>query len=228
MTVGFEARNNDRYLLIDGTFRNLVYVASGTATTDTVQDQFSVKTINLNGLTGYPVVAVQSETGGYAVVRSYSNGAAVVDFVLLGGTGTSCRYFVYALPTAAPSNFVGLEIYNTAGQLVFSSAYRYMRVVGTVSGHAGPGSAAASLTLPSGRSYAVIQTAPMAYARVVNQSPIPASQDWFLYSFRGCFAVSSNVVTKVYDEFAIVHYGQTQPPGYDMPATAFVLDVTDF
>lgn len=228
MTVGFEARNDSNNLLIDGNFQNLVYVASGTATTDTVHDQFSVKTINLNGLTGYPVVAVQAASGGYAVVRSYSNGAAVVDIVLLGGVGTSCRYFVYALPTAVPSNFAGMEIYNQAGQLVFSTAYRYMRVVGTVSGRAGPGSAAASLTLPSGRSYAVIQTAPMAYARVVNQSPAPPSQDWFLYSFRGCFAVNGNVVTKVYDEFQIVHYGQTQPPGYDMPATAFVLDVTDF
>lgn len=226
-TVGIEVRNASGNLCIDGTYKNLVFVTKGVATTTTVQDNFSYVSINLNGLSGYPLVAVSAAGGAWATVRSYSNGAAVVDIVAHGPVGTSLTYYVFALPTNLGDS-AGLQIFNAVGELVFSAEHRYMRVVGSIAATAGPGSPPASLTLPAGKTYAVFQTTPMAYAQINDLAGIPGQHDWQLTSIRGCFAVSSNVISKIWDEFQIVHYGPTQPPGYNQAATGFVLDVTNY
>lgn len=222
MSAGIEVRNNSGNLVIDGTYKNLVFISKSTATTTTAIDQFSYATVNLNGLTGYPVVAVQASSGAWATVRTYSNGSAAVDIVARGGTGTAITYFVFALPTTAV-NAGGFQIFDASGQLAFSAGHRYMRVAGSLTAHAGPGSPDVSLTLPAGKAYAVFQTAPMAYSKNVSNQ-----NDWYLYSMRGCFSVNGNVVSKVWNEFQISHWGSTIPPFYDQPATGFVLDVSGY
>ncbi|MEY2114620.1 MULTISPECIES: hypothetical protein [Rhodanobacter] len=118
------------------------------------------------------------------------------------------------------------KFFNAAGDMVFSSSHRYVRIVGSLTASAGPSLPSNSITLAAGKTYAVMQNDPMAYAKIVNQSPVPAEQDWFLYSMRGCFKVASNVISAVAGEFAAVHYGVTSPPPYSTAATGFVVDVT--
>lgn len=229
MTVGIEIRNGNQNLLIDGTYANLAFISKGTVTTDTLADQFSTKTINLNGLSGYPLILLAAPGGGWSAVRSYSNGAAVADIVLKGAVGTTATYYIFALPTVIPSRNYGWEIYaQPSGQLVFSTGYKYMRIVGSLTGSANPSTIAPTLNLPTGKTYAVFQNQPMAYARNVNQSPAPPTQDWYLYSLRGCFSVNQNVIAEETGEFQIVHFGQTMGPSYDTSGTGFVVDVTGF
>ena len=227
MPAGILVRNNNGSVVIDGTFKNLVFASKGVATTLTAVDQFSVVTVNLGNLTGYPLVAVQSSVGAWATVRSYANGNAAVDIVALGPVGTVVNYFVFALPSTT-TDAGGFQVFNAAGELVFSAGHRYMRVVGSLSAHAGPGSAPASVTMPVGRAYAVFQTTPMAYAKNVNQSSTPAEQDWYLYPMRGCFSVNGATIAKVWNEFQVTHYGASRPPDYDQAATGFILDITNY
>lgn len=222
MSAGIEVRNNVGDLVIDGTYRNLVLISKSTTTTTTVIDQFSYVTINLNGLTGYPVVAVQSASGAWATVQAYSNGNATVDIVARGSAGTTVTYFVFVLPTTA-IDAGGFQVFDASGQLVFSAGHHYMRVAGSLTAHAGPGSPDVSLTLPAGKTYAVFQTTPMAYSKNVSNQ-----NDWYLYSMRGCFAVNGNLISKVWGELQISHWGSTVPPFYDQPATGFVLDVSGY
>ena len=228
MGAGIEVRNNTGNLVIDSTFKNLVYITKGSVATGTAVDTFSWQSVNLNGLSGYPLVAVQSTAGAWATVRSYSNGASVVDIVAHGPVNTQVNYYVFALPTVRPTDNGGLEIYDATGALVFSGGYDYMKVMGRIDDDANIANPPASLTLPTGKSYAVMQTSPIAFAKVVNQSSVPSQQDWYLYSFRACFSVNSNVITGVKDEFQIVHYGTTVPPNYGAAGSGFILDVTNF
>ncbi|MBQ4853228.1 hypothetical protein IMW82_00845 [Rhodanobacter sp. B2A1Ga4] len=228
MQAGFEVYNDGNALVIDGTYRNMSFRLKGTAVTTTVVDQFSTVTVSLSGLSGYPCVAVKSSSGAWAAVRSYASGACLVDIVALGGVGTSVDYYIFDLPQPIAGDNAGLQVFNAAGDMVFSSSHRYVRIVGSITASAGPSLPSNSITLAAGKTYAVMQNNPMAYAKIVNQSPVPGEQDWYLYSMRGCFKVASNVITAVASEFAAVHYGVTVPPPYSVAATGFVVDVTGY
>lgn len=227
MPVGIEIRNNSGFIQIDGAYRNLAFDRKGTMTTDNVAVDTSYGTIALTGLSGFPAVMVQSTAGAYAIVTGFSGSSCNVTIVAKGPVGTSVTYYVFTPPTVTPS--YGFEIRNAAGEVVFTAAHKYMKVVGEISGSASTSSAdSATVTMPAGRTYAVLASTRPAANRAINQSPSPPFIDYWSYAFIGLYKVNSNIVAITSANNAVAHFGSTRPDEVSFAGKGFIVDVTGY
>lgn len=225
MPVGLKVVNDNGFTIIDSDYANLALYATGTVTTDTSNDNFSSKFFTVSGLPEVPVIAVAHTAGAFGNVRSFLGGSATLDVCVRAPVGTVVKYWLFG-PPSIPSSGVGLRIYNAAGAPVFDAAQKYMRVVGTITGTA-DGNATASQTFTAGRTYAVIQQSPAAFARNINTG-LPQDPKWTLVDMRGIAPINNNVVSWTRDEINQQNWGPTAPPNYNLTATAVIIDVTGY
>lgn len=227
MPVGIEIRNNAGFIQIDGTYRNLSFDRKGTLATSNVAVDTSYGTVALTGLSGFPAVMVQSAAGAFAIVTGFSGSSCNLTIVAKGPVGTSVTYYVFTPPTVTPS--YGFEIRNAAGQVVFTAAHKYMKVVGEISGSASTsGADTTTVTMPAGRTYAVLASTRPAANRVINQSPSPPDLDYWSYTFIGLYKVNSNVVAITSANNAAAHFDNTAPPEVSFAGKGFIVDVTGY
>lgn len=132
MEAGLEVRNadNSSVLIIDSNFRNLAYVGKVLISCVTRAGNFYYGEFSSNR--PFPFIAVE---GAHRVfVTSRRSGSNWINRVHnFGGTATvACHIFDDVAATVRDN--VGLEIFNAAGEIVFSSATRYCRVIGAAIG----------------------------------------------------------------------------------------------
>jgi hypothetical protein len=228
MAAGLIVYNDTDNLVIDSTFANLALFAKGATTTTTAAGDTSYVSFTIPNCPDWPLIAVRSSAGAWAAVRTFSSGNAVVDIVCKGPTRAVVEYWVFArTPNDVPAQY--LEVKSETGQMVFNGALKYLRIVGA---HqllpSSNGTDGFTVDYPAGKTYAVFQDGPAASTRVVNQSPVPSQQDWWLYTFRGMLAITGNTFKLVSANFASQRWGPTTPPNYSVAATAYVVDVTGY
>jgi hypothetical protein len=228
MVSGIQIRNNDSFFQIDSEFRNLASHSKGTIATATAMLNASFVTITVNGLTGFPVVAVRNSDGAMAYVANFSGSSATIHFAAKGPVGTSIQYYIFCPPGEPP--VAGLfEVRDESGNLCFSPHLKYMKVVGSLTGSASTsGADTQTITMPAGKTYAVMCDRRIARNRVINQSPSPPFIDYWSYTFYGFFKVVSNVITISTANTAASSFGNFAPPEVNFPGTGFILDVTGF
>jgi len=235
MPAGFYAQNPDSgTYVIDDTFRSLAVRATGTVTLDA---------------DGYGSVTRAGPVSPMLAIRCTTNTAVFGGTVFTGGSmnwnlrgtpGAVVTYYVFDVPTAQPGNY-GLQIYNAAGQLCFDSSMQYARFAGrllddnvTVT--------PASLTLPTGKTYAVVMLkSAWEFHRNYKTEGIPSPEGntYFRTRFdRGGVSVNSNVIQMGwydlgnYDDWSDHPFPAEQlylhPTYGHYSADALILDVTGY
>ena len=127
MPSGLEVYNNDNVLVIDSDYKNM-RLAQKLTVTPSGSGAFFSKRATVNLPSASPVVAY------------YCTQNCLVNVVLVGSTWTAyvenegypvtLYIFDLAYPTGSNSGF---EVFNSAGQLVFSANEKYMKVRGNLS-----------------------------------------------------------------------------------------------
>jgi hypothetical protein len=137
MPVGLELYNTAEKLLASTEMLGYFCRKSGTGTTvaatgdgNTVSSR-AVAPIGGLGYS-YPLVAIQ--IAGYAVARAGNNfSTGDYHYSTNAPIGTSFSYYVFEYSPNLPSSNIGLEIYNSAGQITFSSLYHPLQVLNLLS-----------------------------------------------------------------------------------------------
>jgi hypothetical protein len=181
MPVGLQVFGSHGIAQIDENYKNLVVVAQGSKVSgDWVGGiTYSLSIVVSNFVT--PLIAFKSDEDvglGYSSI-SGSNWT----FVFLTNNPAPMSYWVFdQSPSASPASF-GFEVYNAAGERVFHSSQKPLRVVGV-----GPG------TYASGRTYAAIRgDSGMSWTTVPSGLPFP--EEWQYDSFIPSAKVAANVIT---------------------------------
>lgn len=162
MPAGLQVWNNGTFIQIDSEYTNYALLQKATVS------------LNASGpihyFGGYADITVSS----VAIVAVTSTSKICLESITVSGAnrvfryrstvlGASMTYYVFV-----PSNFVapatnyGFEVFRADGSLAFSSGHNYMRVVffegwPYYEEHLGP------VTLPGGRSYAVVMSSPTGF-----------------------------------------------------------------
>jgi hypothetical protein len=133
--IGFRTRNNNSVLVIDGTYKNLELISSGSV---------SLGTADPNNQGMYADVAVPlGSTNVLLAIRSAAQGvywkklnASTFRIYAGGSTAVTVAYYLFADPVQSSNvGKVGLVIRNASnGQVLYKSTRKYLRVLGMLSG----------------------------------------------------------------------------------------------
>lgn len=128
MPAGLEIINTSGSVLIDENYANLAVSASGTLTFSSDGTQNISLPYYANGLRN-PIIALRVTGSGGAGVRNTTrnNVAMTATAVIYGKAGANVSWWSFDMPQVVSSS--GLQIYNSAGILVFDSGNKYARVV---------------------------------------------------------------------------------------------------
>lgn len=158
MTIGFEVYNESGVKQVDHTYRNYGFKTKGSRTCSTALGapssryyaQFSVTSA------GAPIVAIRPTNGNAIGLFHISVSGTTWTYTYIGASGATFDYYVFdydaAMSGGAGTN-VGLEVYDASGNTIYSSDSGSLLIAG---GGAGLTNVSG---LPSGRTYAGIQTA---------------------------------------------------------------------
>jgi hypothetical protein len=165
MPTGLLVINDSGNIQIDQTYRNYELRAKDTVTANIFLGgniaayfaQFSIA-----GLTA-PILAFRGDgAGGRCYTQiSHSVSSGVWTFRILtgapGGAGSGdIDYWIYDVPVSSGQN-AGMQIFNSAAQLVFDSGRKYLRVVDSFAFDASQiGTGSQTKTYPAGRDYAFV------------------------------------------------------------------------
>lgn len=131
MTYGISTITNaNDEVIIDDTHVPLRIVAEGTIARDG-NNQYRIPVPS--GLPGDPIVFIAWPIGPDVYVNSGISGGTYTVTAALGNGSPSLSYYVCAVdPINALGVGYGMAIYNAAGQIVFSSGVKHMRMVGLI------------------------------------------------------------------------------------------------
>lgn len=171
MTAGLEIINTSGSVLIDENYQNLAMSASGSFTF--VSGDFGRVNVNIpykaDGLRN-PIMAIRV-TGGYAGVRNTSKNAvtSVSTAVMFGQTGATVQWWCFDVPDVTSN--AGLQVFNSAGTLVFDSGNKYARVLNYWMPANNSAWTGAVQTLGgSGRTYAIAYCSPWWYKNALSST----------------------------------------------------------
>ena len=137
----FEVVNDNNKILIDDNHKNLVLtrVLNKSDLTDEVYFVPPKHSYTFRLNPGERVVAIRDSNNSYVAYSGYYTGNDFRTFSISfrdikGETGATAPagavIYVFGEPSAAASqHLTGLELYNAAGEVVFSTKYKYMRVL---------------------------------------------------------------------------------------------------
>ncbi|MDR5801213.1 hypothetical protein [Caballeronia sp. LZ001] len=133
---GLQVYNQSNVLQIDSTYKNLALRAKGSvaATTATAQGDWFYATVTVSAGVS-PVMAFRCPVACYLRQTTIANGNITYLF-LVKGNSQIVQYWIFDDPVQATrSGNYGLQVFNSAGSLVFDSRSKYMRVLDSVRGN---------------------------------------------------------------------------------------------
>ncbi|KRG47335.1 hypothetical protein ARC20_03120 [Stenotrophomonas panacihumi] len=153
------AQDGSSMLQIDGSYQNLHQRSKGSATTTTIYFPLAGANVSYvavqfgGGFNRRPLVAVRS--GSLVAMgnpQQNPDGSWWAYFYVRADVGATFDWYAYDTLAPAERGTYGLQVMNAAGEVVFDSTWRAMRVVGIVSND---GISGVTYSLPAGRTYAV-------------------------------------------------------------------------
>lgn len=215
MPTGLKVIGSHGVAQIDETNKNFVVVASGSKSSGdwgVAGVSNFVQIVVTNAVN--PVIAFRCTE---QVALGYTSiSGSTWTITLLTNIPAALSYWVFdESPATNPGNF-GLEIYNAAGQRVYHSEQKPLRVVGTGAG-----------TYASGPTYAVIRPDP-GYAYTSTPTGLPFPEEYDFQGYLMSAAVNSNVIseTGVQVDNSLV---SPDPGSYSgVTGATLVIDVTNF
>lgn len=130
MTAGLQIINSGGTYQIDENYRNYQILSTGSGSTSSTYsaDGITYKYTDIVVSSGVaPMLGVKSTS--FMVVIGVSKSGDTWTFRVACETTQSFTYFVFDLVSTTPGNF-GLEVYDAAGDLVFYSGNKPLRIVG--------------------------------------------------------------------------------------------------
>lgn len=134
MPAGLYVEGQSGAIQIDSTYANLALRYQGNLTANQViGTAFVLRQITVTVTATSPVIAWRSITQS-VMLAGISRSGTQWTFRFYAPDGHTFAYYIFDVPQPMGSSF-GLEVFNAAGQTVFSSAYKYMRVKAALSGN---------------------------------------------------------------------------------------------
>lgn len=171
MSFGAEFRNNTGIIQIDSNYGNYYLSQSGSSATTSISGTGtgvssllypqSWLVVSVTGVN--PLIAFNSSQRTFLYNVTQSGSTWTFTLATMGAIGTIINYYIYdTYPTTLLTGW-GLNIYDAAGKVTFSSNRKYLRVIDQI---AGPYSFVSgnsnwhgdSFSYAAGRTYAVIQS----------------------------------------------------------------------
>lgn len=218
MPVGFQSINDSNVLQIDGRYKNLSLIRSGSVTPTSGE-----ASISINASAG-EILAV-SCTDKFTLYWSTSNEALIR---INGSTSAPVKYYVFGI-SSFTSNY-GLQVFDDAGQVVYDTGRKPFNVVDIITSYT-------TKNYSLGRNYAAVF---ISQRSLTTQNFIPQGGGGvYLVSqtYETDFAqISSNTVTTSFDFASIISGLQfISPPippngnfGNDLTIKMMILDVTGY
>jgi hypothetical protein len=156
MPVGLQVINDDNIVQIDQDYFNYSLVRTGSVSLTTSFGP--VSTLFYNGTPNYtgsaPIIAFRSSDNPVSFYRAIVTGNTY-SYFFLGPFGVEVQYWIFDKVefTNYTLDSFGLEVRNSLGDVVYHSSVPVIRVSGVQSSDSNP------VTYPSGKSYAVLQSA---------------------------------------------------------------------
>jgi hypothetical protein len=148
----FQTFRTDGGLQFDAGLMTMALIGKGTVTTQT---RLSGNTTASSALVPLPdlsspiIIAVQSSFAAARAGRYVSNGQPVAHFATNGAVGQPLNYWLFGQSNRFPPTGVGLELYDTAGNLTYSSSRPVCTIADVLPG------VLQSRTLSASRQYAM-------------------------------------------------------------------------
>lgn len=250
MPVGFETYTPDGALQASSSMYSYALRKTGTVTTvaptstmgNTQTSQFTIA----NPGSGLAFCAVQMP--GYAAALRAAHGTSW-DFISNAPVGTTVTYFIFdKLSNVAPSaHLAGIECYDSDGLVTFSTAYRPLSVIaslsisGATAYYTGDGTSFTS----TGRSLAALQGGPAAHQYhptdknqmtcwIGGRPSVGTNCDYWTYDNDGkmygaLFSADKATVSTAsvsWDDVTVTTSDGSSPPPWEIPLKLFVVDVT--
>lgn len=142
MPYGLQVIGNDGYKQIDENYANLSFVGKGTMSIGGSVNNMAGPTTFYSGSQRFnracnrPLVFIRP-TQGYACLASIVNGGSYLDIYLHGNTSQNVDFYVFDQITTDEYGGFGLQVFNAAGQLTYSSNYAPLRIKAIVPGQSG-------------------------------------------------------------------------------------------
>lgn len=129
--AGLQVFADNGLFQIDGSYRNYTLKQKVQATVFMQQSgRLQIPVVQVSAPAAGCIVAVRAYTFDIGIVSStVANGMRTWLYHANTAAGTIIDFFIYDKPVLAGENY-GLEVYNAAGQLVFTSTANYMKVKG--------------------------------------------------------------------------------------------------
>lgn len=202
MAVGLQVINDNGVYQIDDTYKNIQLISK---TSVTAMTQVSSGTL-YNGIKSYwyydivvssatnPVVALNGNTTQYLIVGAVNISGSTYTYRVFSDQDVDFTYYVFDVPTT--SGTVGLEVYNSSGELQFTATrgpFKPVTQVTTVNLDNDK-----STTLASGKTYAVVTVLPGRQAvssSVVGDPKIPTPSECVQQYLIGGFKLNGTALT---------------------------------
>lgn len=172
MTYGAEFLNEDYVLQINDNFFNYYVLQSGSQATSAISGAgsgvaaltycTSWLVVSVTGIN--PIIAFSCPNEAFLYSVTQSGSLFTFYIATFSPIGTNTKYYVYDTVPAAITAGYGMEVYNSSGQVTYSSSRKYFRAVETIQGNflwspfGGSPWNNSTYTYPAGRDYAVIQS----------------------------------------------------------------------
>ena len=219
MPAGLEIINTSGTVLIDENYQNLAVRAKGTVGISSAA--LKRATVAMSGVSS-PMIALASASAFSGIKNVLSD---LSQFTIQGEAppASNVDYFIFDVPLASGLSH-GLQVFNTAGTLVFDAGNKYARVVDV---YGGPNTSdwTPSRTYAAGRTYAVVQLK-RAYRKQVVAVGGGGGFDvtWYMSGSR----VVSNVVTGKMIIYKEQNVASAPAAVNDNSAMFAVIDVTGY
>lgn len=223
MPEGIQVYNDSGILQIDGTFRNLSLISTGSILCNNTSTEIPatygdvVVPNSTSPLLAFPGIG----NGVTCTVISVSGSNRTFRVFYEGNVSVTIPYYVFDVPDSTPTTF-GLQVYNSSGQLCFDAAKKYMRVLDFYTNNpVFPNSV--SKTYP-GKTVALI---PTTYSRgVVGVIPMPTRYQWSVAWGR---IIGSNQLDLHFGSVFISTSGSGDPLTGGNPQNGWlVIDITNY
>lgn len=202
MPVGFQAINDSGVYQIDDTYKNIQLITKASVTSMT---QVSSGTL-YNGIKSYwyydivvssatnPVVALNGNTTQWLIVGAVNISGNTYTFRVFSDSDVDFTYYVFDVPTI--SGTVGLEVYNSSGELQFTATRGSFKPTNQVTTSNSENDK--STTLASGKTYAVVTVRPGRFASsfsIVGDPKIPTPNECGQQYYIGGFKLNGTSLT---------------------------------
>lgn len=156
MTAGLQVYNDSGIIQIDQDYKNFGLISSGTITLSTTLgstwNNAYYATVVATGRTN-PVLAFRANSDEKVCIAKTDISGSTWTFYIVGTGGEDVDWYLFDILPSSGLDTYGLQVNNSSGQPVFHSSVPCIRVVGQIT------YPAASLTVSSGRDYAIVQSA---------------------------------------------------------------------